>query len=274
MKGFLRRLYAFEESDTALTALMMLKGGLLMHLSDEFAAYGRATTDIDLHTWLDITKDDLIDLFVKAGELEDRDGLRFEFGKVTDLEHVHAERPGVRVKVRAYLGDHKGGVTIDFQIDTGIGGHRPAGVRPVQLKSDFPGGPTATIYCQPWSFMVAEKLHAIVDKGLDNTRLKDYRDLFVMIDRVPYSEIVQAVADTFADRDTDIPLELADGLSDTYGETRQDDWMRFLVNSRLDGSTPTNLMFVVQELRDFYQDVFTDAAKLNPAPAYSQRMFA
>jgi hypothetical protein len=75
----------------------------------------------------------------------------------------------------------------------------------------------ATLRTYPVYTVVAEKLHAIV-LGMVNSRLKDYLDLVVMMERAALDEpiLALAVAATFQRRGTGLPNALPVGLSDEF----------------------------------------------------------
>ena len=84
--------------------------------------------------------------------------------------------------------------------------------------------------------MVAEKLHIIVVRGVANSRLKDYFDLWTI---AKYSELeggllVRAIAATFARRETALPENAPVGLGDELlaDNRKQNDWRAFLAQEQ------------------------------------------
>jgi len=64
--------------------------------------------------------------------------------------------------------------------------------------------------------VIAEKLHAIVLLGMTNSRMKDYFDLSVLVERetLDVNVIAQAIIETFTRRNMQVPEVLPRGLTD------------------------------------------------------------
>ncbi len=85
--------------------------------------------------------------------------------------------------------------------------------------------------------MVAEKFHAICLLGMTNTRMKDYFDLWVLLDdnSLDPSELRLAIEATFERRKMAMPSVLPAGLGDAFAENavKQTQWNAFLKKNRL-----------------------------------------
>jgi hypothetical protein len=156
------------------------------------------------------------------------DGLRFsETVKVVETRK-EADYAGARVTVMATLEQAR----IPLQIDIGFGDLvTPAAEQinyPVLLDDLSP--PRLGAY--PVYTVVAEKLQAIVSLGMVNTRLKDYFDLQVLLEREQLDEevLAAAVRRTFAVRSTPLPQEVPLGLSPEFADDfgKQAQWRAFL----------------------------------------------
>jgi hypothetical protein len=105
----------------------------------------------------------------------------------------------------------------------------------------------------PKETVVAEKLDAIVQLGLANTRMKDFYDLLVIARTFPFDgEILrEAIAQTFRRRGTGLPSVTPIGLSETFAKDagKQTQWRAFLNRSGL--SDAGSLEEVVAELATF-----------------------
>lgn len=103
------------------------------------------------------------------------------------------------------------------QIDIGFGAVSPGPVDAVYpvLLNDFPA-PKLRTY--PVYTVIAEKLHTIAMLGMANTRLKDYLDLSVLLDRETLDVAIlgQAVTATFNRRGMEAPISIPIGLSDEF----------------------------------------------------------
>lgn len=121
------------------------------------------------------------------------------------------------------------------------------------LIEDFPA-PRLRTY--PVYTVVSEKLHAIALLGMTNSRLKDYLDLAVLLDReaLNLNTLARAIAATFIRRRMAVPTELPIGLTDELATdaSRQALWLAFMKKNEL----------AVVPLRDV---VTALRAKLQPA---------
>ena len=114
------------------------------------------------------------------------------------------------------------------------------------LIADFPA-PQLRTY--PVYSVIAEKLHAIALLGMLNTRMKDYLDLWVMLDRETLDPalLTTAIAATFSRRGMDVPAKPPIGLTDEFANdpTRQAIWKAFLLKNEI---APRPLPDIVRDL--------------------------
>jgi len=85
--------------------------------------------------------------------------------------------------------------------------------------------------------VVAEKLHAMVDLGMANTRMKDFFDLWFLCREFGFNgaQLVAAIRSTFERRQTPVPAGLPLALTDTFAldPTKVVQWSAFLARSRV-----------------------------------------
>lgn len=136
------------------------------------------------------------------------------------------------------------------QIDIGFGD----AVTPEPVDSVYPvlldDLPVPRLRTYPTYTVVAEKLHAIAMLGMPNSRLKDYFDLSVLLERetLDVDLLGRAIHATFERRGMAVPQTLPKGLSDEFAHdaSRQALWLAFLKKNDL---TPELLPAVVDRLR-------------------------
>lgn len=91
---------------------------------------------------------------------------------------------------------------------------------------------------------------------MTNTRMKDYFDLWVLLDdsTLDAAEMRRAIEATFERRKTPMPAALPVGFSDAFATdaTKQTQWNAFLKKNRLEA---TVLADVVETLRGKFQAV-------------------
>lgn len=247
--GLERLLYRLSVSE--FSSKYLLKGALLFTLW--YDVPHRPTRDADLLGYGSDDVDTAINNFRKICLLPFEDGVVFDPGTVKGtVIRKEAGYGGVRIDLQARLD----GARIPLQVDIGFGDAvTPTSqtiIYPV-LLNDFPA-PQMGAY--PKYTVVAEKFHAQCLLGLANTRMKDYFDLWVLLqdDSLDPSEVHRAIEATFERRQMDMPATLPVGLTDTFAAdtSKQTQWRAFLKKNQL---APIALADVVQKLRAEFQIV-------------------
>ena len=229
----------------------ILKGATLFIVWNGGFSY-RPTMDADLEFRGDGSPENLKAVFDEVARMpgEEEDGLRIDADSVRAVPIRDDDQyGGVRVTMMALIGT----VRIPVQIDVGIGD----AITPVAKKGDFPvlldfEAPRLKIY--PRETVIAEKYQTIVKRGLANSRMKDYYDLWKLSEdpKVDLDLCRQAIARTFERRETPLPSSVPEGLSDAFAndEFKLKQWHAFLRKNRLscDGLSLADL---VSRLRDF-----------------------
>lgn len=248
-----RFLYRLSQSDDA--DAVIVKGALLF-LVWAGEAY-RATKDLDLMGRRSQSAGELAAMFQRVCQVPvEDDGMVFAADTV-QVEEIREDNEygGLRVKLEARLGNMK----IPVQVDVGFGDL----VTPPARAVDFPvlldsPAPHVAVYSRETA--IAEKFETIVRRGLLNSRMKDYYDLWVMAREFEFdSETLQAaIRATFKRRKTPLPTGTPFGLSDEFGAdaTKQRQWQAFVNKSRLRLKEP-NFGKVVDAIREFLMPVVT-----------------
>ncbi|KAF0246982.1 MAG: hypothetical protein FD180_205 [Planctomycetota bacterium] len=164
------------------------------------------------------------------------DGLEFPVETLRASEILAGqEYVGVRLRLQAHLEKAR----IPLQVDVGFGD----AVFPRPKLADFPSlldAPTPRILVYPREAVVAEKLHAMVRHGEDNTRAKDFYDIYVLSSIFRFDGSIQsrAIASTFSRRSTELPLAPPVALLPTWYENtdRALRWRKYLEKDKLTGA--------------------------------------
>lgn len=236
----------------------MLKGAMLFSLWYDMPH--RMTRDIDLLGFGGSDLQAMKKIFHEIISIACDDGVIFDVNKIV-VERILEETSyvGVKVTIPAELAKAR----LMAQIDVGFGDAVTPG--PVQstyptLIKDFPA-PQLRTY--PVYSVVAEKLHAIAFHGLGNSRLKDYLDLSVILERerLDKNTLAKAIAATFARRGSTITGEPLIGLSDEFANdnAKQIMWRSFLQKNRL---PEKSFLEVVKILRGKLQPILDSASSL------------
>ena len=112
----------------------------------------------------------------------------------------------------------------------------------------------------PKATVIAEKLEAIVQLGRINSRLKDYFDLWILLNSTDtnLSDVSPAISATFTRRGTAIPLTTPVGLSREYAEDPRvvAQWRAFVTRNQL---LAPSLLDVISQLREIVMPIFSQA---------------
>ena len=251
--------FLYRLSQSAHADQFVLKGAMLFNLW--YAMPHRATRDVDLLGFGASDLESIAQAFREIVSVAADDGMVFDAASVS-VEEIRksAGYAGARVLVSAELAHAR----CKTQIDVGFGDAvtpRPVdAVYPV-LLADF-AAPHLRTY--PVYTVVAEKLHAMVLLGMTNSRLKDYLDLSVLLERevLDPATLATAIAATFTRRGTALPTALPIGLSDEFAQdqSRQALWVVFLKKNALPAVPLTS---VVTTLRATLQAALMQAASTN-----------
>jgi predicted nucleotidyltransferase component of viral defense system len=220
----------FRLSTSAHSDRFVLKGALLFTLWYDLPH--RATRDADLLGFGLSDTGSMASVFRDIASVAVDDGIVFDPASVrVGVIRKDAGYGGVRVTLNGKLANAR----CVAQVDVGFGDAVTPGptdaVYPV-LLDDLPA-PRLRTY--PVYTVVAEKLHAIVVLGMVNSRLKDYLDLVVIMEREALDEptLALAIAATFQRRGTALPNAPPVGLSDEFAldPTRIALWQSLLKKS-------------------------------------------
>ena len=256
-----RLLYRLSQSAHANSFL--LKGAMLFTLWYDMPH--RPTRDVDLLGFGPSDQVSITQTFKDIASRRVEDGISFDPESVT-VEEIRkgAGYAGARVLITAELA----GARVKTQIDIGFGDVvTPEPVQAVYpvLLADFPA-PTLQTY--PVYTVIAEKLHAIALLGMTNSRLKDYLDLSVLLERetLDADVLAQAIAATFKRRGMAVPTSLPIGLSDEFANdaSRQALWRAFLKKNQLVAPPLSNLVLkLASQLKPMLQRAAKAPLSLN-----------
>ena len=249
-----RLLYRLSQS--AFAERFVLKGALLF--SVWYGMPHRSTRDADLLGFGPSDLESIRQTFKEIAGFNFNDGVYFD----TDTINVDAIRKDAGYTgARVLLSSNISHALCKTQIDIGdvITPGPESATYPVLFK-EFPA-PTLRTY--PVYTVIAEKLHAINSLGMSNSRLKDYLDIWMLLNREsPDSMILaEAIAATFTRRGMVVPTSWPVGLLDEFAQdsSRNILWARFLTKNQL---TMTPLTAVINEIRSTLGPAFKQAATI------------
>lgn len=233
----------------------LLKGALLFSLWYDLPH--RPTRDADLLGFGPSDLESVAQAFREIVALDVADGIVFDPDTVT-VEEIRKDAgyAGARVMIDAEISKARCKTQVDIGFGDAVTPGPVTASYPV-LITDFPA-PKLRTY--PVYTVISEKVHAIALLGMTNSRLKDYFDLWVLLDResLNIQTLAQAIAATFSRRGLALPENLPVGLTDEFSEddSRRALWRTFLKKNNLD-SLPLDA--IVGKLRQTLDPVLARA---------------
>ena len=225
-----RFLYRLSQSPYA--DVFVLKGAMLLQVW--LAETSRPTRDLDLLGFGDVSADRLQAMFAAVCEQPAAaDGCQFHADSVI-VAAIRAEDEygGQRVTLSGHLGNAR----LRIQVDIGIGDS-------VTPPAEWIEYPTLLDFPRPWlrayraETTIAEKLHAMVVLDLQNSRMKDFFDIWRLAQTHSFTGrlLTAAVQDTFDRRRTTIPAGLPTALTPAFAQNaaKARQWQAFLKKNSL-----------------------------------------
>lgn len=195
----------------------VIKGGLL--LSSIMGINMRTTMDIDIDiTGINFEKDVIEKIIGEIIEIDVNDGVTILLNKVEDIKEQD-EYGGYKFKLIAQYGNLK----IPFHID--ISTVDIINPRAIQYRYNKI---LENEYINIWTYnqetLIAEKLQIILARKLDNSRMKDFYDLYYF-EKYKWNEIdkkllVKAIQATFRQRTTTNDLKIANSIIQSLEENQ------------------------------------------------------
>lgn len=211
----------------------VLKGALLFALW--YDTPHRPTKDADLLGFGPDDADTLRTTFTAICTIDVDDGVRYETASMRIApireDNVYG---GMRLTVTAFIGSAR----LPVQVDIGFGDAitpAPETVTYPTLLDDL-AAPSLRAY--PVYTVIAEKLHAMVVLGMNNSRMKDFFDLAVIArtSELDGSTLVDAIRATFARRNTPLPASTPVALTAEFSSSpiKAQQWRAFLTKAALE----------------------------------------
>jgi hypothetical protein len=250
-----RFLYRLSVSPHA--SKFLLKGALL--LTAWRAPMSRPTMDIDLLGKTSNEVDDIVNLLKNVAQTNvPDDGITFDLDSFAgSVIREDADYSGVRTVFTGHLDAAR----VTMQIDIGFGDV----VTPEPERLAYPtilDFPAPALLGYTRETVIAEKLEALVQLRMLNSRMKDYFDIWILLRHPELDQTVlrAAIERTFKNRKMEIDATPI-GLSPQFGtdSAKQTQWRAFLKRSALKDA-PEQLSVVVEELRAFFEPIFMSLA--------------
>lgn len=275
--AYLFQRYAFERfywriGKSGYAGRFILKGASLFTLW--MGPMYRVTQDTDLESRLPPDNERIADAFREIAAIPPAtdDGVRYDMDSLT-VEDIKKQDDykGHRVQFNAYIEQAR----IPLQFDIGFGDS----VFPKPAFAEYPtllGGEPPFVLVYPQYTVVAEKYGAMVERGMENSRLKDYFDVWALSGNFEFDFplLEAAISRTFRRKGLEVPRDWPVGLTDAFstdsGKNLQ--WRAFLRKTQ-PAAMPASLAEAVSAIRAFLLPVLfipeTRPAKWMPGKGWS-----
>lgn len=178
------------------------------------------------------------------------DGMRYDAETIAvSAIRQETEYGGTRVTMNAYLGTAR----IPMQFDIGIGD----AITPGPIMVDFPvllPLPVPRLKSYPAVTSIAEKVDNMLVREMDNSRMKDFYDIWLLSMLFPhdFQELHLAIRNTLKRRGTALPEQTPVSLTNSFADNavKQTQWKAFLRKNGL-SDAPEDLETVIDRLSAF-----------------------
>lgn len=183
---------------------IILKGGLL--LTSIIGDDERTTKDMDATLkGIPLTKNDVEKVFNEILNIDIDDGVSFQIISIKDIR-LEDEYGGFRLNILSTLDNNKTYITVELTTGDVI--------TPKEMKYNYNSifeDKKIPIMSYTLETVLAEKFQTIVTRGLLNTRLKDFYDVYILINtkinELSKDNLIKAIKNTFERRETNIDME-------------------------------------------------------------------
>ncbi len=239
----------------------ILKGAMLFLMwSDESF---RTTKDSDFLMLERVEKESIKEIIKEICSIvpEENDGMSYNEDSII-FQDIKKEQnyKGLRVTLKSFLGK----IPIPIQLDLGTGDI----ITPKNIISKFPtileksSSPIIMTYTP--ETVIAEKLDAMVQLDLANSRMKDFYDIWVILNQLEYDKniLTQAIIATFKRRGTIFPKDKINALTPYFYDDKNKNiqWKAFMRKGAVIYNELT-LSDVCENIKEQLKDVFVKVRK-------------
>ena len=198
-EALLKRISVSEYKDK-----FIIKGGLL--LSSIFGVNLRSTMDLDTTIkGLPLNMQTIENVFNKIISIDLADNVKLKIENIKDIR-LEDEYGGFRLNILSTLDNNKTYITVELTTGDVI--------TPKEMKYNYNSifeDKKIPIMSYTLETVLAEKFQTIVTRGLLNTRLKDFYDVYILINtkinELSKDNLIKAIKNTFERRETNIDME-------------------------------------------------------------------
>ena len=174
LQNYLISRFLFRLAKSDYKDKFVIKGGML--ISSMIGIEQRATMDLDATLrYMQLEEDSIRDAFTKICSVPDDDGIKFVFRSISPIRDDD-EYGGYRIAYSAVLGKINAPMSMDISTGDVITPdarlHEFTDMLEPEKKIELLSYPTETV--------MAEKLETILSRGVENTRPRDFYDVYML----------------------------------------------------------------------------------------------
>lgn len=250
----------YRISQTAYRGNFYLKGGALMYVHEGFAA--RPTLDIDfLGNNINNSSERIVAAFREICSFPcEEDGVWYDVDNITsktitEFKDYHGVRLSIPVKMDT--------ISQVLTMDIGFGDV----ITPAPIELDYPRLlehlPGASIMAYSIETVIAEKMHAIIDLADQNSRMKDFYDLYILLSTKTIDKLTlqEAINHTFENRCTKYdPNAIFFREEFCKNKTMETRWKAFIrkITSKTDLGYPEVVAYLQQSLLPYWENLASE----------------
>jgi predicted nucleotidyltransferase component of viral defense system len=218
--------FLYRLSTTAHRGNFVLNGAMLVTTWLENPH--RPTRDIDLLGIGNAQPEAILAAFKEVCAIEADDGVTFDVqGLTIERNRQDLAYGGLRVATNAQIG----GARVRVVIDVGFGDAIEPGLNEIELPVLL-DQPAPKLRAYAMETVIAEKFQAMVALGQANSRMKDFYDIWLLAKTFTFENdrLDRAIAATFKHRQTEVPVDVPDALTDAFAtdDQKQKQWEAFV----------------------------------------------
>ena len=205
---------------------IILKGGLL--LTSVIVSDDRTTKDMDATLkGIPLTKDNIEKIFNEILNIDIKDGVSFEIVSIKDIR-LEDEYGGFRLNILSKLDNNKTYIIVELTTGDII--------TPREMKYNYNSifeDKKIPIMTYTLETLLAEKFQTVITRGIFNTRLKDFYDIYILlktkINNIDKKTLVIAIENTFKRRETKLDINYFNAVINSLTENNnlKDLWSEF-----------------------------------------------
>lgn len=221
---------------------LIFKGGLCLK---QYLDLGRGTKDLDfLLKQVQAEEATLTRVFEDIASIDSQDGFEFRLIRIQLLEDNNKPYPGYRILFAATCGNIKDTVQLDLGVDDVVDTQLARVLLLTVNNKPLFDENSVELQVYPLEYIFSEKLQTIIFRAEFNSRMKDFYDVYQIINsgHLNIEKTVIAIQDTFNHRKTSISQIKLDS------QGLQRNWERFLAKEKLQAPTLSEL---VDEINHF-----------------------